>query len=107
VRSLDQLQELEIQHGPRGQKGSRQRGNDHGRRCGFHPVGNSTRKTFGKVIQHFIYSGDETCMQACDNEVTEGRLVARIGRSTSARIRTLVCQSRFTGLDQSLASLVL
>ena len=34
-------------------------------------------------------------------------LVARIGRITSARIRNLVCQSRCTRLDQSLALLVL
>ena len=34
-------------------------------------VCNSTGKSFGKVIQHFIYGGDETCMKACENGFTK------------------------------------
>ena len=34
-------------------------------------VCNSTRKRFGEVIYHFIYGGDETCMQECENGITK------------------------------------
>ena len=38
-------------------------------------VCNSTGESFGEVIQHFVYSGDETCMQACEN----GRINQEVG----------------------------
>ena len=31
----------------------------------------STGKNFGEVIQHFVYGGNETCMQACENVITK------------------------------------
>ena len=34
-------------------------------------VCNSTGESFGEVIQHFIYGGDETCMQECENGITK------------------------------------
>jgi hypothetical protein len=69
-------------------------------------VCNSTGKTFGDVIQHFIYVGVKQVYRRVIMESAEG-VLAIIVRSTSARIRTLVCQSWCAGLDLSLASLVL
>jgi hypothetical protein len=34
-------------------------------------VYNLTGKTFGELIRHFIFGGDETCMQACANGVVK------------------------------------
>jgi hypothetical protein len=41
-------------------------------------VCNLTGKTFGELIRHFIFGGDETCMQACANGVV--KVVGSAGR---------------------------
>ena len=69
-------------------------------------VCNSTEKSFGEVIQQFIYGGMK---YACNHMKMESPkwLVEIIGRITSASIRTLTCQSQCTGLDLLMALLVL
>jgi hypothetical protein len=41
-------------------------------------VRNLTGKTFGELIWHFIFGGDETCLQACANGVV--KVVVSAGR---------------------------